>query len=244
MHSDSFNKGYWDSRRRQANRALNTILVTRELALQGLARVREDLSSTNRRAFDVTVLGSEGREIRTTRRKKYIRALIDVTQERSLHAEGVVSSISVVEAFLGELLRAVLLQFPQKLKALRKTIPMDLMLSAGALDELRVLVVDGCISELFFRTPADYLAMVQDTLAVKLPSHLVDAYVEVKATRDVLLHNRGTANSIYASKAGSLARGPAGQLLPVDHRYLRHAVKICREVVSSLGTQAGEKYGA
>ncbi len=244
MRSDSFTKGYWGSRRRQANRALNNILVTRELALQGFARVREDLSTTKRRAFDVTVLGSEGREIRTTRRKKYIRALLDVTQERSLHAEGVVSSISVVEDFLGELLRAVLIQYPQKVKAFRKTIPVDLMLSAGSLDELQGLIVDGCISELFFRTPADYLAVVQDTLAVELPSHLVKTYIEVKATRDVILHNRGIANPIYTSKAGSLARGPEGQPLPVDHRYLRHSVGICREVVSLLGTQAAEKYSA
>src|SRR5690606_24248426 len=55
-------------------------------------------------------------------------------------------------------------------------------------------------------------------------------YIEVKASRDIFIHNQGVANEIYARKAGSHARVTPGMLLPADAAYFLESYESCLRV--------------
>jgi hypothetical protein len=64
---------------------------------------------------------------------------------------------------------------------------------------------------------------------------------EVKASRDVLVHNQGVVNSIYRDRAGGLARFPAGQSLEISEPYLNDAFLLVRKILTDLSRAASEK---
>lgn len=64
---------------------------------------------------------------------------------------------------------------------------------------------------------------------------------ELKATRDVLIHNAGIANAIYVLKAGPLARAVDGEILDADPPYIASAYPFLLRVVADLGAAAASK---
>jgi hypothetical protein len=55
-------------------------------------------------------------------------------------------------------------------------------------------------------------------------------YIEVKASRDIFIHNQGVANDIYAKKAASHARVSPGFVLPADAAYFLESYESCLRV--------------
>ena len=61
---------------------------------------------------------------------------------------------------------------------------------------------------------------------------------EIKASRDILAHNRGVVNQTYLEKAGSRSRYKLGQRLEVPEPYLHDTWLLIRGVVQDLATAA------
>jgi hypothetical protein len=59
-------------------------------------------------------------------------------------------------------------------------------------------------------------------------------YIEIKATRDIYIHNLGIANEIYKVKANTLARVEAGQFLPIDTQYFLQSYECCIQITEML----------
>ena len=61
---------------------------------------------------------------------------------------------------------------------------------------------------------------------------------EAKASRDVLVHNRGVATSSYESKAGNLARYKAGQRIEIPEHYHLEIWDLIRKVITDVSDAA------
>ena len=59
-------------------------------------------------------------------------------------------------------------------------------------------------------------------------------YIEIKATRDIYIHNKGNANEMYLSKAGSHARVKAEEFLPIDTIYFLESFEACLQITEWL----------
>jgi hypothetical protein len=66
----------------------------------------------------------------------------------------------------------------------------------------------------------------------------IERLTEVKASRDILIHNRGVVNATYLDKAGPRARYKLGQRLEIPEPYLRETWQLIRDVVGDLATAA------
>ena len=66
----------------------------------------------------------------------------------------------------------------------------------------------------------------------------IDRIAEAKASRDVLVHNRGVANISYESKAGNLARYKAGQRIEISEHYHRETWDLIRKVIADVSGAA------
>lgn len=161
---------------------------------------------------------------------------------RQLASNAIVHLVTVIEAMESELLRAVIAKYPQKLGSERK-IPLSVVLGSSSLDVIQTHAIDTLLNELSYKSPKDYAESVEKLMGI----HLLECtafhkYVELKATRDVYMHNRGFANEIYVRKAGHHARVAAGNLLPTDLQYFFASFEQCVQLAEWWEQQLHEKW--
>ena len=148
----------------------------------------------------------------------------------------------VVEAALGDLIRQVVFRYPNKLSAKRQ-LPLTKVLEARSIEEIHLTAVNLLINELGYKSPKDFAEEVEQILSVNLlecPSY--HRYIEMKATRDILLHNQGIANEVYVAKAGSHARVVAGGRIPISQLYLLEVYEECLRLIEWLEKKLHEKW--
>ncbi|MEK6478444.1 hypothetical protein WJR50_12950 [Catalinimonas sp. 4WD22] len=151
-----------------------------------------------------------------------------------LPINGIYQLVTTIEALLGDILRATLIEFPVKISNKRK-IDAELVLEAHSLEEIKIALVNTIINELAYKSPKDFAEEFSKYVGIKLlEKPAFHKYVELKATRDIYIHNQGVANEIYLSKADTLARVKAGNFLPVDIQYFLQSYECCLQVTEIL----------
>ncbi|CAO3941605.1 hypothetical protein [Achromobacter mucicolens] len=75
-----------------------------------------------------------------------------------------------------------------------------------------------------FAKPSEYIKKLTKVLAIPIDVGLVSDFLEIKASREIIIHNNGRINKLYVEKAGEKARGKIGDELTVDHAYFRHVI--------------------
>jgi hypothetical protein len=145
--------------------------------------------------------------------------------------------ISIFENYLFDLLRLWLMAYPQSLSG--KKVDFDKILEAPDKAAITLLVVNRELNELLYERPGEWFAYLQDKVKLGRPSpDEIDAIAEAKASRDVLVHNRGVANKTYEMKAGRLARHTDGQRMDVPEHYHRATWDLLRKVVADVSDAA------
>jgi len=147
---------------------------------------------------------------------------------------GIYQLVTIVEAMFSDLIRHIILFYPDKLSAKRQISLQD-VLKASAIEELHLLATNAFIHELSYKSPTDFAKEAQSILSVNLlECPAFHKYIEMKATRDVLIHNMGIANDIYVGKAGSHARVQAGQAIPITQVYFLEVYEACLQLIEWL----------
>jgi hypothetical protein len=145
--------------------------------------------------------------------------------------------ISIFENFFLDLLRLWLMAYPQSLSG--KKVDFQAVLDAPDKHTITLLVVNKELNEILYDRPTGWFKYLEDKahLGSPLPDE-IDRIAEAKATRDVLVHNRGVANKTYESKAGRLARYKDGERIDIPEQYHRETWELIRKVVTDLSNAA------
>jgi hypothetical protein len=159
-----------------------------------------------------------------------------------LPLNGIAQLVTIVEALLGDVLRSVVVRYPHKLGA-KRTLPLHAVLEAQTLEEVHLKATDSLLNELSYKSPAEFAEALQSLLSVNLlECAAFHKYVELKATRDIHVHNRGVANETYLKKAGSHARVARGVFLPVDIPYFLESYEACLQVTEWLEVELDQHW--
>jgi hypothetical protein len=149
-------------------------------------------------------------------------------------------TISLFEDFVFGLLRLWLLQHPHKLFS--KNLPVSVLYEVPTLDAARLVAVNQEINAQSYKKVREWFAYLSSVVKLDCPtSEEIDRLAEIKASRDILVHNRGTATAVYEEKAGRLKRAVAGDRLDLPRAYHRESWELIRKVVGDLGTAAAAK---
>jgi hypothetical protein len=101
------------------------------------------------------------------------------------------------------------------------------------------LVVRKELNEVLYGRPTEWFIYLEEKAKLGCPSaDEIQRIAEVKASRDVLVHNKGIANTTYESKAGSLARFREGEKLDIPEDYHRETWVLIRKVVADVSNAA------
>ncbi len=147
--------------------------------------------------------------------------------------------VSVTEAFLADVVRLWIAAYPFHLKG-----QVDVQLIVNAPDKAAIVqsLVDQYVGSLAYKSPRDWFRQLNTVVALGTPPEpTIDAFAELKATRDVFVHNRGMANETYLRKAGVLARAIDGQPLDLPDPYVHDAWRLCQTIITDVGTAAAAR---
>lgn len=147
--------------------------------------------------------------------------------------------VSLTETFLTDLVRMWLTEYPAHLKG-----QVDVQTIVAAKDKAAILrpLIDQHVLSMGYKRPSEWFRHLNGIVILGLPSDAeIEQFAEFKASRDVFVHNRGIATEIYLEKAGRRARAALGQPLELPDTYLHDGWRLCRKIVTDVGTAAAIK---
>jgi hypothetical protein len=145
--------------------------------------------------------------------------------------------VSLFENFFLDLLRLWLLAYPQSLSG--RKVDFQTVLDAPDKQAIALLVVNKELNEILYDRPTGWFKYLDDRVKLGCPTpDEIDRIAEAKASRDVLVHNRGVANKTYEGKAGKLARFRDGDRIDIPEPYHRETWELIRKVMTELSNAA------
>lgn len=142
--------------------------------------------------------------------------------------------VTIVETMIGDLVREILLQYPKKI-ASKRTIPFSAIFECSTLKAVHLMTISALMNELSYKSPREFAEAVCEIFGFNLLE--IPAYhwfIEIKATRDVYIHDLGMANAVYQSKAGSHVRVRQGTTLPMNPQYFLQSYEYCLRLTEAL----------
>lgn len=147
-----------------------------------------------------------------------------------LPIDAIFQLVTIMETLMNDILRMILVEYPSKIPS-KKKVDIDCILSSSSIEQAKLSIIDGILNEFAYKSPRDYAAEFENYTSVKLLENPVfHKYIELKATRDIHIHNSGIANDIYLTKSGVVARVKSGQYLPVDIQYFLYSYEQCLQL--------------
>jgi hypothetical protein len=141
--------------------------------------------------------------------------------------------VSLFEDFFFELLRFWLAAYPGSLS--KKQVEIGAVLKAPDKSAIILTVVDKELNELKYERLADWFAYLERLTNLGCPTtDEIGKLAEIKASRDILVHNNGIANATYVSKAGTRARYKDGERLEIPEPYHRASWETISRVVRDV----------
>ena len=128
------------------------------------------------------------------------------------------------------------------LKKTDKTVPLALITDSPDRETILRAVVDRELDRLKYRRPAAWFDYLEKRARLGTPSQdQIERLAEIKASRDLIVHNRGIVNQTYRSKSGPKARYADGTRLEIIEPYLRESWLLIDEVVRETSSAATAK---
>lgn len=209
--------------------------VTLRKALSFLISAREEAKSGNPRLFEMYERIESSEDSHQAQ----------VSYETFFASTVLIGLVSEVEHFLGNAVSAALRLYPEKMGS--RSFRLSDILNVSSNEELINRAASAVLNDLMYAKPLDYLSGLCDILSIRkdpLASHW-SRFVEIKARRDLGVHNNWVANEIYQRKvreAQDAEPVAIGTRLIPDFAYVGGAMDVCDELVKVVADALGEKW--
>jgi hypothetical protein len=145
---------------------------------------------------------------------------------------------TVFEAFLFDFLRLLLTNDPRHL-AQKKQIEVGVALSAADRGSLVILIAERELNELKYDRPKAWFDYMSKIVKLGCPTEEeIERIAEMKAARDLLIHNSGIVNETYLDKAGTKARYAVGDPVLIDRSYFNDCWVLAKKLVDDVAAAA------
>lgn len=141
--------------------------------------------------------------------------------------------VSHFERFTFEFLRAWLTEYPGSMSG--NELKFRTVLDATGKDDIIAEVVEKEVLGLAYKRVADWFAYLENKAQLGCPTQdQIQQIAEIKASRDILVHNNGVANAIYIDKSMGRARFADGDKLTLTEQYHRASWERMKQVVTDV----------
>ncbi|HEX5445011.1 MAG TPA: hypothetical protein VFW87_14330 [Pirellulales bacterium] len=148
--------------------------------------------------------------------------------------------VLLFEDFVFDLLRSWLAAYPASFSS--KQVSMAEVLKAPDISAIVSAAIDKELNDLKYKRVAEWFSYLARLAQLGCPDPSeIEQIAEIKASRDVLVHNHGVANATYVSKAGASARFKEGEKLLIPEPYHRASWQAIRDIVRKISAAAVAK---
>jgi len=225
-------------------RYLNDTWILTQLMRPELKDRAERMAASTSKAKRRYSVPKKGKSVASRRRDSEIAKIYQAQFRRGIFETNIVAIVSRVEAFIQECLVIVIRNHPKKLSIIadKAGIPIDLFLEHESRDDLLERYVAVMCEALMFGKPAEYLDKAAKILSIEIDVDLIKDYIEIKASRDIIVHNLGEINRLYVDKAGEKARGAVGDELVINRAYFKHVLVTAKTLSGAIQREVEKVY--
>jgi hypothetical protein len=155
-----------------------------------------------------------------------------------------IALMAELEDFLAQLLMLVLRAYPHKIKD--KTIVLDEILRLGTIEAVIAEAATAELTNLFYASPKKYRRRIEEVLSMTsdVLEPLWPSYTEMKARRDIGLHNGWRQNEIYCRRLAEVRSDvPDSDFLGIDREYFAEALARGEGLVDTIALHCIGKFG-
>jgi hypothetical protein len=234
---------------------VNDVLVETALAVQGLQLALQDAETKltkGQKRYTLKVPNKRTKVVPIHRNlRKLVSSLKDQISSKE-YIQALVFIVSIVESYLSSNLIRLLRAYPKKLLVSTKgkelqasesySVDMREIVAAASIDDIVDTRARQRVRDAMYASPKQYLSYFSSISGFKPTPEAWNAFIELKATRDLYVHGDGTINEIYIEKVGTSGRGQVGDMAIVDSQYFDKSISCLKEVMSNIFVGLREKY--
>ncbi|HHY0380389.1 hypothetical protein [Vibrio brasiliensis] len=242
---------------------LHNIYLVTEISRNAIQEHREDLKDQDDKFVPLEFPDIDGSLKSTPKRRAKTVKILKNAVRHDLYSNSLISSVSATEVYLEKVVELCLLNDPRRLShSIKKqskkgklsepeievkiddsTIPLRNLLEAQNLEDLYKNVIRDKLHQLMYASPADYFGYLKNALGIELDQDMINTYVEIKATRDLLTHGQGYVNDVYIQKAGQQARvTDTKQRIPLPPEYFASSIGTMKKLVGDIYKLASKEF--
>lgn len=221
--------------RNQTQSEINDVVIWSSVAKQALDEKVKDIKFLKAGVFPVP---SRKPAKTVFRDEDEVRTILSEAAITKLYWSVLVYLVSRVESALGDILRVLLRADPRRLliSAAGKKIEFRVIVESGNYADLLEQMIATQLHETSYLRPSEQIEYFEKVTGTVIDPKVAADWIEIKATRDILVHNDGVANTIYTTKAAAKSRVPAGVKLPIDASYFTHGALTMKTLVGQVSS--------
>jgi hypothetical protein len=149
--------------------------------------------------------------------------------------------ISIFESFITDFMKVWFVAYPGALE--EKKIDVTMILNLPNKEAIIEAIAEQGANAIIYDKPANWFSKIEKFAKLNVPvPNEIERIVEAKATRDLLIHNRGVVNATYLEKAGKAPRYKnIGDRVSVSSQYHGEIWQLFKKVVDDMSTAALNK---
>ena len=219
--------------RRQTQKTINDTYIWATFAASALERSLHDADFLKKQRFRVP---SRKPIKEVPRSPEQVTAFLHNAAQRDLFASVFVFLVAQVEAFMVSVCTLVLRYDSRRLKmripGINHTSKIDTseIIDATSRDELIDRLIEGEMQAAFYSRPETYFIYLERVIGITCEEELRNEWIEIKETRDIIVHNVSIVNDTYLHKSGGNARATLGTVIPFDKSYFERSIATMKSI--------------
>ncbi len=153
-------------------------------------------------------------------------------------------AVSSLEVMMQDVLRIILRSFPEKMA--RNDVSMTKVIHSTLASELLDVKAEEVVRKTMYLNTEEVLDSFSKTIGISrgdFRTACIDDLIEIRQTRNLLLHNDLVVNEIYVSRSGKCCRGNIGNRLSLDSVYLGDTLVTVKYFVTEVEAMLTKKFG-
>lgn len=189
-----------------------------------------------------------GRTKHAQRKDADLIAIYDYYLKYGLYKTFLVTGVSEFEVFLADVLTFVFEQYPggisRKYPGIQATTSVDIetVVNRDSQEDIVTEAIRKHVQGVFYAKPSTYINYVCEIVGANRNEDAFAEYIEIKATRDLLVHGDAKVSTVYLAKSGERARATLGDVLDVDEEYFGHFVKTATRISGVIERDSKSKF--
>lgn len=231
-------KDYLDaiSKQRRIQKTLNDIYIWSKFALFSLEAIEGEREMIE--SIPGFAVPSVSIQKKVKRNVDDVISIINKARSSELYKALIVYVVSLVEPVLLEIVKLTLLYDKRRLKlkpkGSDKHLDYDTIVDCNNYNDVLNIIISKHVETLAYSTPKEQMEYLEKLLSIEIDNNTWDEWIEIKASRDLIVHNSCIINKVYLEKTGDNARGEIDDELQIDEIYFNNTIVVGKRLVGKI----------